>query len=533
MRYHINLQLPIYLFLLNLVFYTSCSIKEEVSEQIYPNILFIPVDDLRPNLGCYGDPVAVTPNIDMLAQEGLTFTRTYCQQAVCNPSRVSLLTGLRPDSTRVWDLNTEFRDNLPDVVTLPQYFKNNGYYVYGIGKIFHNIFPDSISWTEKSHVDGFPFDPDAVYLNDENIKRIEEKKKEYIEKGVDRIDRLGYWYIKTVATEKADVPDDAYFDGAQTTAALKKMKELANNNQPFFMAVGYYRPHLPFNVPKRYWDLYNKASIPLAENQFLPSGSPIYAMNRSNELRSYEDFKDLPYPEMEPLDKKRQRLLKHGYYASVSYIDAQIGRLINGLKKLGLYENTVVVIWGDHGWKLGEHNAWCKQTNYEIDTHVPMIISGAKVNAKGKLCHRLTEFVDIYPTLCEMAGLDVPDYLHGVSVTPLLDDPEIQWKTAVFSQFLQGRFGRMHKDHEGKEYMGYAIRTDQFRYVEWFEWNKKEGIKGKYLNNELFDHYVDPQENNNIANKIEYKNIIQSLSQQLNMGWRYSKPKTELNTNIK
>ncbi|MEJ2595619.1 MAG: sulfatase, partial [bacterium] len=382
---------------------TTCD-RQPAKEPNRPNILFIPVDDLRPALGCYGDSVAITPHIDRLSTEGMVFTSTYCQQAVCNPSRVSLLTGLRPDTLRVWDLRTEFRHTLPDVITLPQYFKENGYYVYGIGKIFHNIYPDTISWSEKPHIDGFPFDPDAVYLNDENIARQEEKKEEYITRGIDRVDQLGHWYIKTVATEIADAEDDAYFDGAQTTAALEKMKELSGTGQPFFMAVGYYRPHLPFNAPRKYWDLYERSSIPLAENLSLPQDNPEYAINRGNELRSYEDFHDLPAPEAPPLSADRQRLLKHGYYASVSYIDAQIGRLVEGLKSNGLFENTIIIIWGDHGWKLGEYNAWCKQTNYEMDTRVPMIIAGAGVTAKNQTCNRLTEFVDIYPTLCEMAG---------------------------------------------------------------------------------------------------------------------------------
>ncbi len=498
----------------------SCS-SEVTPER--PNILFIPVDDLRPDLGCYGDDFAVTPNIDKVAEQGVTFDRTYCQQAVCNPSRASLLTGLRPDTLRVWDLRTEFRNNLPDVVTLPQYFKENGYYVYGIGKIFHNIYPDTISWTEKPHVDGFPFDPDAVYLNAENILRQEEKKQKYIEKGVDRIDQLGHWYIKTVSTENAEVDDDAYFDGAQTTTALMKMEELAKKDQPFFMAVGYYRPHLPFNVPKKYWDLYDRASIPLAENQSTPANMPEYAMNRGNELRSYEDMRDLPLPEGEPFNEDKQRLLKHGYYASVSYIDAQIGRLVEGLKKLGLYENTIIVIWGDHGWKLGEHNAWCKQTNYEIDTRVPMIIAGANVNAKGQQTKALTEFVDIYPTLCEMAGLEIPEPLQGISLVPLLANPQQSWKTAAFSQFLQGRFGNMHKNHEGKQYMGYSIRTDRYRYVEWYEWDK-ENIKGEVTDRELYDHNFDPDENMNVAELTENSDIVNSLSDQLNKGWRYATP---------
>ena len=201
--------------------------------------MFIPVDDLRPDIGSYGDPVAQTPYIDRLANQGVLFERAYCQQAVCNPSRASLLTGLRPDTIRVWDLRTNFRNHVPDVVTLPQYFKNNGYHTVGIGKIFHNTIPDSLSWTEKPHIEGYPFDPDAVYLTEENIKKGEAKKQQYIEQGRSTIDQLGHWYIKTVATEEADVPDDAYFDGAQTTLAIQKLDEFSKMDKPFFLAVGY------------------------------------------------------------------------------------------------------------------------------------------------------------------------------------------------------------------------------------------------------------------------------------------------------
>lgn len=513
----------VYPFLLGLIIlmFACCNTEQPV---LRPHILFIPVDDLRPDLGCYGNEFVISPSIDKLAEQGVTFNRTYCQQAVCNPSRVSLLTGLRPDTLRVWDLRTEFRNNLPDVVTLPQYFKNNGYYVYGIGKIFHNVFPDTISWTEKPHIDGYPFDPDAVYLNKENIARQEEKKQEYIEKGINRVDQLGHWYIKTVATEIADVDDDAYFDGAQTSAAIKKMEELAAMDQPFFMAVGYYRPHLPFNAPKKYWDLYSPDSIPLTTHQVLPANNPEYAINRGRELRGYEDFRDLPEPEDEPLDTVRQKLLRHGYYASVSYIDAQIGRLVEGLKKNGLYDNTIIIIWGDHGWKLGEYNTWCKQTNYELDTRVPMIIAGEKLIRKGEVSNALTEFVDIYPTLCEMAGFDIPDYLHGISVVPLLNDPEKKWKKAAFSQFLQGRFGKMHKNHEGKEYMGYAIRTDRYRYVEWYEWDGKTEKKIGLTDRELYDHYNDPLETVNIAILETNTKIVEELSNQLKQGWRNALP---------
>jgi len=500
----------------------SCSEKSDSSIKARPNILFIPIDDLRPELGCYGNEYIKTPNIDQLTRQGVVFTRAYCQQAVCNPSRASLLTGLRPDSIQVWDLYTSFRDNVPDVVTLPQFFKQNGYTTIGLGKTFHNNIPDTISWTEKPHIEGFPFDPDAFYVNEDNINIQQEKIKKLKANGKSRIDQLGHWYVKAKATEIGIAGDDAYFDGAQTTLAISKLQELATLKKPFFLSVGYYRPHLPFNAPKKYWDLYDRESIPLAGNQFSPEGSPEYANHGYQELKSYIDCHDLPLPNEKPWNEECQKELKHGYYASVSYVDAQIGRLLGELERLGLSENTIVVLWGDHGWKLGEHNGWCKMTNYEIDTHVPMIVSGAGVKAKGKQSNALTEFVDIYPTLCEMAGFPVPGYLQGTSFVPLLENPDIEWKTAAFSQFLLGRFGppetRLH------ERMGYSIRTDRFRYVEWYSWNKEEKIKGELLDRELFDHLIDPQENKNRVNDLEYKNTVELISKQLELGWRNALP---------
>lgn len=515
---HLLLWTISYLLVLSLF---SCSTKEKKSDSFRPNILFIPVDDLRPELGCYGDEYIKTPRIDKLAEQGVTFTRTYCQQAVCNPSRASLLTGLRPDSIKVWDLYTDFRKNVPDVITLPQFFKQNGYTTIGLGKTFHNNIPDSISWTVKLHVDGFPFDPDAVYMTEENRKIQEQKKQKIIEVGKSRIDQLGYWYIKANATEIADVDDDAYYDGAQTTRALQVLQELKDQKKPFFLSVGYYRPHLPFNAPKKYWDMYNRDSIPLATNQYPPVGNPPYAVHGDAELRGYSDCHDLPFPADSPWDENRQRELKHGYYASVSYIDTQIGRLLDGLKQMGLAENTIVVLWGDHGWKLGEHNGWCKQDNYEIDTRVPLIVSGAGVKAKGKQSDALTEFVDIYPTLCEMAGFPIPDHLQGTSLIPLLENPDIAWKTAAFSQFLLGRFGP--KEMRRQQRMGYTIRTERYRYVEWYNWNEESDTKGEFLTSELYDHFNDPQENENLAYEAEYKKKVDLLSDKLRMGWRYAK----------
>jgi arylsulfatase A-like enzyme len=340
--------------------------------------------------------------------------------------------------------------------------------------------------------------------------------------GKSRIDQLGHWYVKANATENADVDDDAYYDGAQTTRAIEILQELKDTDKPFFLAVGDYRPHLPFNAPKKYWDMYDRNEIPLADNQFVPEGTPAFLVHGEAELRGYSDCHDLPLPSESSWDEDRQREIKHGYYASVSYTDAQIGRLINELERLGLAENTIIVLWGDHGWKLGEHNGWCKQTNYEIDTRVPLIISGYGVQKKGKQSNALTEFVDIYPTLCEMANLTVPEYLQGTSMVPLLEDPGMEWKSGAYSQFLLGRYGRT-KTINGEQ-MGYAIRTDRYRYVEWYTWLKDENKKGDLLRRELYDHQTDPQENKNIANDPEYKETIDLLSQQLQNGWRYSKP---------
>ena len=499
----------------------SCRSKQV--DPSLPNILFIPVDDLRPDLGCYGNTTILSPNIDRLAADGVTFTRTYCQQSVCNPSRASLLTGLRPDSIQVWDLYTSFRDVVPDVLTLPQYFKQNGYTTIGLGKTFHNNIPDTLSWTRKPHIEGYPFDPDAVYLNEENLKIQEAKKQKLIAAGKNRIDQLGHWYIKANAIEIADADDDTYFDGAQTTLTIHILNDLVKQKEPFFLSVGYYRPHLPFNAPKKYWDLYDRASLPLAQNQFPPEGSPDFAIHGDQELRSYDDCHDLPWPTEEPWDETRQRELIHGYYASVSYIDAQVGRLLDELDRLGIRENTIVVLWGDHGWKLGEHNGWCKMTNYEIDTRVPMIFSGYGVEAKDRHSSALTEFVDIYPTLCEMTGYAIPDHLQGTSLVPLLSDPDKSWKKAAFSPFLLGRFGP--PETRKHERMGYAIRTDRYRYVEWYSWDKESKTRGDLLSGELFDHESDPDENLNLINETSYEQTIAALSRQLNLGWKYALPK--------
>ena len=499
-------------FLILLLFVLSSSVL--TAQKKLPNILFIPIDDLRPELGCYGNTIVKSPNIDALAKNGIVFKNAYCQQAVCNPSRVSVMTGLRPDVTKVWDLYTDFRTTTSGIVTLPQYFNQFGYTTISLGKTFHNIFRDSVSWMYDLHVDGFPFDPDAGYASDENLQIQEERRQKLKATGKGVPDEYGFIYVKAKATEKADVNDDAYYDGAQTTKAIEIIRQQKNNKQPFFLSVGYYKPHLPFNAPQRYWDLYNPNDIPLAPNQYIPVDAPEFAVNGDRELRNYMDYTDLPLPKEKPLAEDRQRVLLHAYYACVSYIDTQIGRLITTLKEEGLYDNTIIVLWGDHGWKLGEHNSWAKQTNFEIDTRVPFIISGNYVNVKNSSSNKMVELLDIYPTLCSLAGLPIPDQLQGKSLKPLLYKRNAKWKTAARSQFLLGRFGTKDPDNEK---MGYSIRTRNFRYTEWYEW--KNDKKGSFLAAELYDHRNDDGENKNVVNDKTYKKALKQVQLQFQNEW--------------
>ena len=459
-----------------------------------PNVLFIAVDDLRPELGCYGCTEIVTPHIDALASGGLTFTRAYCQQAVCNPSRASLMTGLRPDSTRVWDLVTHFRDTVPDVVTLPQHFRRNGYHAAAYGKIFHNSLPDPKSWDEPNH---WPkkstlWSPAARrQLEDYRSKMRTAGKREAAIKR-----------MRAPATEARDVADSQTPDGEIADQAMAAMRELSQQQKAFFLAVGFIRPHLPFVVPRKYWNLYGRDNITLDRHATLPADAPRFAMNTMYELRDYCDFAETPTPSQGALSVDRQRRLKHGYYASVSFVDVQVGRLLAELKALELADDTIVILWGDHGWKLGEHRSWCKQTNYEIDTRVPLIIDSPGMGAKGQHCDALVEFVDIYPTLCELAGVPRPPHLQGRSMAPLLEEPNAPWKKAAFSQFRR-RSGKT-------EIMGYAMRTARYRYVDW-----RDRRDGGTLATELYDHDTDPRENTNIASRVENKEIIRELGEAL------------------
>ena len=466
------------------------------------NVLFIAVDDLRPELGCYGTPIIKTPNIDRLAARGLLFERAYCQQAVCNPSRVALLTSLRPDTTRVYDLPTRFRDKVPDALTLPQHFKNNGYFTIDIGKIFHlghGNSEDRISWSELRK---FPAAPRTTI---ESRRLAEKRKKEWNAQPHRPENRElppnGY------AWEAPDVPDTGLTDGMFAENGVKLLREL--KDRTFFLAVGFHNPHLPFVAPKKYWDLYAGADIPLARTRHPPRGAPAYADNGSRELRAYYGM-----PREGPVPEKDARDLKRAYYAAVSYVDAGVGRLLDELDRLNLREKTVVILWGDHGWHLGEHGGWGKDTNYEIAARAPLIISVPGQKTVGAKTRALVEFVDIFPSLVDICGLPqprVPRTLEGISFKPLIADPARAWKAAAFNQFPKPVPGV-------GQAMGRAIRTDRYRLVEWT-------VPGtNFLERELYDEAADPDETVNLAQRPEERAQVEELAQRLHAGWKAARP---------
>ena len=475
-----------------------------------PNVLFIAVDDLRPTLGCYGDPLASTPNLDRLASAGTIFRRAYCQQAVCSPSRLSLLTGRRPDTTKVWDLNTHFRRALPDVVTLPQHFKESGYDARGIGKIFHgNGKPstDPRSWSAP---------PLHDVVRDSRLRYALPKN-------------LAGTGLKRDASEAAEVTDETYIDGIVCQSAVEQLQELSHGDQPFFLAIGFRKPHLPFCAPQKYWDLYDRQQFSMGGHGRLPESAPELATRSWRELEGYRDI-----PENDKLSSDKARQLRHGYYACVSYVDAMIGRLLDELDALDLSGETVVVVWGDHGFHLGEQGLWTKANNYELATRVPLIVrlpSASQRFSKGKtgvavgavqnvtraqVCDRLVELVDLFPTLSEVCGLPIPDGLEGISFVPLLSDSTLAWKKAAFSQFPRLTKGHRHRSHG--DIMGYAMRTDRYRYVEWQAWDSKAIVA-----TELYDHQSDPNEMKNVSGTPAYADVQKRLSQALSAGWRAAK----------
>lgn len=515
--------------------------------QAAPNVLFITIDDLRPELGCYGASQVVSPNIDLLAARGLVFRRAYSQQALCNPSRASFLTGLRPDSTGVYDLVTHFRKKVPEVTTLPQHFKNHGYHSQAIGKIFHPAFAgfgigsdlgDDVSWSEPAWL-GSPryyYSPLGVRLAREAyeaaLKAGPSGSPNWVAEAIARRTQRGSakprnvedreddeWTqvnVRVLATEAPDVDDSVLLDGVVTDRAIASLQAFKQreDRRPFFLAVGYLRPHLPFIAPKKYWDLYDPAEIVVADNPRPPLDAPALALAiPMDELRDTYP-KDVRYrsassppgdsqpydlPRSGPLTTDQQVQLRHGYYACISFIDAQIGRLVAELERLDLADDTIITILGDHGFSLGEHGLWGKLTNFEDATRSPLIICVPGKTKGGAQTDALVELVDIYPTLCELAGLPLPQHFEGISAAPLFDDPRQRWKTAAFSQYPR------------PGYMGYSMRTERYRFTRWQSVEDPDLVGGL----ELYDHRNDPGENVNLATSADHAALIRELSQKL------------------
>lgn len=507
-----------------------------------PNILFIAIDDLRPELGCYGSETAVTPNLDSIAKGGLLFNRAYCQQAICRPSRASLMTGSRPETTGLFHNYVSLRELQPDILTLPQHFIANGYETAYVGKIFHNGDTDEEnSWSRKpvKWIKGIkkpqgPYRlPENVKLRADNFKAMFAKYGEAARRGL----------ASGPAFEKADVPDHAYPDGHNTLLAIATLKQMVNGDKPFFLGMGYKLPHLNWCAPAKYWDLYDPEMIPMPTEAGAPASGAAMGLHASFELRTRSNI-----PKYGPIGPDLARTLKHAYLASTSYVDAQIGLLLATLDEAGVRNNTIIIVWGDHGWHLGDMGVWGKATNYEIATRVPLMIWTPDMKTRGEGTEAIVELVDMYPTLCELAGVPIPDHVEGHSFVPLLDKPHQPWKKAAFSQYpnpalrewaanplSQGMretwFGPLIKDVEARiidqqgdrwnrelfeeHLMGYTMRTDRYRLVVWRD-HRDPNAEPVFV--ELFDHRIDPNETKNIAD--DSPELVHQLAKQLDVGWR-------------
>ncbi len=464
--------------IIHLLIVLSCSIATNSVLRLHadptrtkrPNILFIAVDDLRPELNCYGSKQIVSPNIDQLAQGGVRFDRAYCMVAVCGASRASLMTGIRPAPRRFVSYLTRADRDAPGVTTMNTHFKQQGYYTVSLGKIFHVPADNAAGWSER------PWRSKNIptYQLAESQKTERERSKLGTRK-------------RGPAYESADVADDVYRDGALAKHAVATLKRLADQDQPFFLAVGFFKPHLPFVAPKKYWDLYDFDQIDLPVNASAPQGAPKESLHNSGELRAYADI-----PARGPIPRETARKLIHGYYACVSYTDAQIGRLLDALEELKLSDNTIVVLWSDHGWNLGEHGLWCKHCCYETSMRIPLIVR-MPGKASGGVSEALIESIDLYPTLCEATGLPLPKHLEGTSFLRLLDQPDLPHKSAAV-----GRYGR-----------GDTIRTRQFRFTEY------RSLKGKLLGRMLYDHVGDPDETVNIVENADVQSAAKKLAKEL------------------
>lgn len=459
----------------------------------HPNVLLILVDDLKPALGCYGDSIAKTPNIDSLANRGMRFEMAYCNQAVCAPSRFTLMLGSHSTSTGLYGLGSQLRQIIPDAVTMPQHFaKQGGYRTESLGKIFHighgnHGDPESFSvphfkekvieYLEPASTDGGQLTREEAYFTNQMLGRIKSLPR-------------------GAAYESPDAKDEDYADGRVAAETIQRLQAAKQRQQtegtPFFIASGFARPHLPFSAPQKYWDLYDPASLPMPTHETLPVDAPKVAGKRGGEISNYEPVPTEPNADF---DDELKRNLIHGYYASVSYVDAQIGKVIKELDRLELSDNTIVVLWGDHGFHLGDLGIWTKHTNYEQANRIPILITAPGVTQPGSSTKQLAESVDIFPTLSELAGLPAPSGpqpIDGVSLVPVLKDPSARVRDHAYHAYPKRQLGR-------------SIRTERYRLVEWKAFDGKGDTAY-----ELYDYQTDPNETKNLAS--DRPEVVQRLT---------------------
>tara|TARA_B100000809_G_scaffold63492_3_gene60204 strand:- start:177 stop:1682 length:1506 start_codon:yes stop_codon:yes gene_type:complete len=483
---------------LSIVFLFGCGDKKAKTQigERKPNVLFIAVDDLRTELNCYGASHIQSPNIDRLASEGVRFTNAHVQQAVCMASRASIMSGIRPEHKGLF--SSEPIDLLmPDVLTMNKFFKQNGYNISAVGKTYHYGIDRTKQW------------------GDDYIK----SKKTWTGKGFvtqESIDKtaLNLTYNRGPAYEVAKVHDTIYEDGINALNAVRKLEALAKDDTPFFMAVGFRKPHLPFTVPQKYWDMYSDASIKLPEVSKRPKNASKYTVRGNGEIEKYYGV-PATYAEF---DDEMTLELRHAYYACVSYIDAQVGLLLNQLDELGLRENTIIVLWGDHGYKLGDYDSWCKWSNMNIDTNIPYIFSvpGGK---KGAVCNTAVEALDMYPTMAELCGLEKPEHVEGISIVRNLENPEKEENRYI------GTIWPRESLAYDKTIMGYSVKDNRYNYVEWVKLNT-----GEVLEKELYDHEKDPMETRNVINEEVYKDVVAEMAKicvqrKESTDHKYNKPK--------
>ena len=462
------------------------SANEERKQGPHKNVLIVFVDDLRPELGCYGVDLIKSPSIDQLASEGVLFERAYCQQALCAPSRISMMAGQYPDHTGICDLFTPLRKVNKTALTLPQYFKQRGFVTASFGKVYHHLRDDKENWSE------IPVPPEAKYADPATLQAIETRVKEAQNQklGIDEIRSAA----KGPATENYETADEGYRDGVVAQQAIESLQK--NKGKPFFMCVGFAKPHLPFAAPKRYWDLYQRDQFAVP-SRTRPSDAPNLAFTIWGELRGYRGI-----PQEGELSDEMTRKLRHGYAASVSFADAQVGKVMAELDRLGLREDTIVILWGDHGYKLGDYGAWCKHTNFELDARVPLIVS-APGQSHGRRSKALVEVVDIFPTVASMSGGRIPESCDGKSLEPLLKNPQADFKPFALTQYQRGST------------MGYSMRNDRYRYTEWIQAGTKRVVA-----RELYDHRDTNTPDRNLALLPECRKQVSRLSAELDAARR-------------